>query len=96
MSKLHPSQIVRRPLVSEKGMAGIEKDNCYPFEVDDRADKAQIKDAIESLFKDVKVVKVRTMNRRGKPRSVRLRAGRTPDTKKAVVTLREGDRIEFI
>jgi len=96
MNKTRACRIIKRPIVSEKGLAGIQKCNQYPFEVEVRANKVEIGKAVEVLFENVKVVKVRTANRPGKPKGARFRPGRTPDTKKAVVTLREGDKIDFI
>ena len=91
---LAPHQIVLRPLVTEKGMHRSTRDNQYAFEVNRLADKVDIKSAIEELF-DVKVTKVRTQNRKGKPRRYRFRYGMTKAWKKAIVTLHEEDRIEF-
>jgi len=88
-------EIIRRPLVTEKGMAAISGHNQYPFEVHLTANKTEIKKAIEELF-GVHVRKVRTMTRRGKPRRVRFRKGITRRWKKAVVTLVPGETIEFI
>ena len=92
--QLAPHQIVLRPLVTEKGMHRSTRDNQYAFEVNTLADKSQIRHAIEELF-DVKVTKVCTQNRRGKPRRHRFRYGRTKNWKKAIVTLHEEDRIDF-
>jgi len=92
--KLEPYQIVLRPLVTEKGMHRATRDNQYAFEVNPLADKAQIRSAVEELF-NVKVNKVRTQNRRGKPRRHRFRWGRTKDWKKAIVTLDSEHRIDF-
>ena len=82
-----------RPVVSEKSFALME-DNRYTFEVDKRATKPQIAQAIEEIF-GVTVKKVNTMNVSGKPRRVRYRAGHTRSWKKAIVTLAEGDSIDF-
>lgn len=92
--ELEPHQIVLRPLVTEKGVHRAERNNQYAFEVNPLADKLQIRDAIQSLF-DVTVVKVRTQSRKGKPRRYRFRYGSTKSWKKAIVTLREEDRIDF-
>lgn len=92
---LEPYQVVLRPLITEKGTHQFNRYNAYPFQVSPHATKEQIKAAIEALF-DVRVTKVRTQNRRGKPRRDRLRrTRRTNDWKKAIVTLHEEDRIEF-
>ncbi len=92
--QLHRHEVLRRPLVTEKGVAGKEE-HKYFFEVHSRANKVQIKEAVEQIFK-VHVVAVQTMNCRGKTKTVRFRRGRRSDWKKAVVTLREGDAIEIV
>ena len=93
--QLEPYQVVLRPLVTEKGMHRSTRDNQYAFEVNPLADKTQIRHAVEELF-SVKVVKVCTQNRRGKPRRHRFRWGRTKDWKKAIVTLdAESKGIDF-
>ena len=88
-------QIVRRPLITEKGMAGASHLNQYPFEVDPSANKAEIKKAVEELF-SVHVKQVRTMTRKGKPRRYRYWKGSTGQWKRAIVTLAPGETIEFI
>ncbi len=93
-SRLEPYQIILRPLVTEKGLHKAERLNQYAFEVNPLATKEDIRRAVEDLF-DVRVVKVRTQNRKGKPRRVRFRGGVTKAWKKAVVTLHEEDRINF-
>ncbi len=92
--QLEPYQIVLRPLVTEKGLHKAERLNQYAFEVNPAATKEDIRRAVEDLF-DVRVVKVRTQNRKGKPRRVRFCQGVTKTWKKAVVTLHEEDRINF-
>lgn len=87
-----PRDIVIKPVVTEKSYS-LAGQNKYTFVVDPKANKVEIKKAIEDLFK-VKVLKVNTLNVKGKPRRVRGRAGFRPDYKKAVVTLRPGDKIE--
>ena len=87
-------QIIRRPLITEKGIRNNEEHNTVVFQVDRRANKLQIKQALEALFQ-VKVVHVNTLNVQGKKKRVRTREGRRPDWKKAYVTLREGDSITF-
>ncbi len=86
--------IIKRPLRTEKSVADGEATNSYHFEVDLRANKIQIKKAVEKHF-DVKVQDVRTLVRKGKTRRVRFKLGRTKDWKKAVVTLKEGSTIDF-
>ncbi len=86
--------IIKRPLRTEKSVADGEATNSYHFEVDLKANKIQIKKAVEKHF-NVKVQDVRTIVRKGKARRVRFRLGRTKDWKKAVVTLKEGSTIDF-
>jgi len=86
--------IIKRPLRTEKSVADGEATNSYHFEVDLRANKIQIKNAVEKYFK-VKVQDVRTIVRKGKEKRVRFRLGRTKDWKKAVVKLKEGSTIDF-
>jgi large subunit ribosomal protein L23 len=92
--KLAPHQIILRPLVTEKGVHRSTRNNQYSFEVNTLADKETIKQAVEEMF-DVKVLKVRTQNRRGKPRRHRWKLGYTRDWKKALITLDSEDRIDF-
>ena len=91
---LEPHQVILRPLVTEKGMHRSTRHNAYAFEVNLLADKGVIRHAVEELF-EVKVLRVRTQNRRGKPRRSKFRRGRTKDWKKAIVTLHEDSRIDF-
>ncbi len=92
--ELAPHQIVFRPLVTEKGYHKAERYNTYTFEVNPRAGKDAIRRAIEALF-DVKVVRVNTQTRRGKPRRTKARLGQTKTWKKAIVTLDKEHRINF-
>lgn len=89
-----PHTILLRPRITEKGMAHIEDRNQYTFEVARDANKIEIRQAVEALF-DVKVVKVRTMNVKGKRRRLGWVTGRTPGYKKAVVQLAPGHRIDL-
>jgi large subunit ribosomal protein L23 len=84
--------IVNNLMRTEKGTA-LEQDGKYIFSVSRRANKIQIKKAIEQIYK-VKVSAVNTMNIRGKMRRVRTELGKTADWKKAVVTLQPGQKIE--
>ncbi len=84
--------IIKRPIVTEASTDAATL-NKYTFEVDRKANKVEIREAIESIF-SVRVVKVNTLWRRGKPRRRGRSTGRTPDRKKAVVTLAPGDTIE--
>lgn len=90
-----PYRIVRKPLVTEKGTHNAELNNAYSFLVDPKADKGQIKRAVEALF-SVNVTQVRTMVRKGKSRRRGFHLFRTPDWKRALVTVKEGQRIEFV
>jgi large subunit ribosomal protein L23 len=85
--------IIIKPVITEKTM-GLMEENKYTFIVDKRANKIQIKKAIEELF-DVEVDKVRTMNLKGKLRRMGRYQGYTSSKKKAIVTLKEGSRIEL-
>jgi len=88
-------EIIKTVRVTEKGTLQAEKHNQYTVVADPRANKAQIRKAVEELFK-VKVVAVNTLNMRGKLRRQRTpQAGMTSDWKKAIVTLKEGDRINL-
>lgn len=93
--ELAPHQIVLRPLVTEKGMHRSSRYNAFAFEVNPLSNKDDIRRAVEELF-DVKVIKVRTQNRRGKPRRSRFRFGYTQNWKRAIVTLHpESKTIDF-
>ena len=85
---------VVRPLVTEKGTFQSQALNAYAFEVDPKANKTQIKQAIEQIY-EVKVVEVRTANRKGKPRRVGRRIGKTRSWKKAVVVLHPDHHIDL-
>jgi large subunit ribosomal protein L23 len=87
-------QVIKRPLITEKATFLKEKDNKVAFVVDRAATKAEIKEAVERFLK-VKVLKVNVATMQGKTRRVGRTVGKRPDWKKAVVTLRPGDRIEF-
>lgn len=83
-----PRDILLAPVVSEKSYALLDEGK-YTFLVDPRANKTEIKLAVEKVF-DVKVDSVHTMNRPGKARRTRFGIGRRKDTKRAIVTLKEG------
>ncbi|MBN2491153.1 MAG: 50S ribosomal protein L23 [Planctomycetes bacterium] len=91
---MDPHAIVLSPRVSEKGMAHVEDRNQYTFAVARGANKIEIARAVAALFK-VKVVRVRTMNMRGKSRRIGWIRGKKPAWKKAVVKLAEGERIDL-
>ena len=86
--------IIRRPIVTEKSTIGREEQNLVTFAVDPRANKHQIRQAVESLF-DVSVVDVRTMVMPRKKRRMGRFVGERPRWKKAIVRLAEGQSIEF-
>jgi len=86
--------IIIKPLVTEKSTHQQNTRNSYAFQVNPAANKHQIKDAIERQY-NVKVVDVRTMNRKGKPRRAKFKMTTTSDWKKAVVELDENSRIEL-
>ena len=88
-----PRDVILRPVVSEKSYAGLEL-NTYTFLVDRRANKTQIKEAVQAIW-DVRVVSVNTLNRRGKVKRRRFTSGKRPDEKRAIVTLAAGDSIEI-
>ena len=89
-----PYAIIRRPLVTEKSLAQKTEQNKVSFLVAVNANKQQIKDAVEQIFA-VKVMAVNTVYVKGKRKRVKMREGKRPDQKKAIVTLRAGDKIEF-
>ena len=91
---MDPHQVIIRPVISEKSYNLIETQNQYTFQVDRRANKNQIKHAVEEAF-DVKVNKVNTVNVKSKPKRQGFTRGRTASWKKAVVRLAEGERIEL-
>ena len=86
--------VPRAPKMSEKTLSLKEEANQFAFEVDQRANKIQIKESIEKSFK-VSVLKVRTMNVRGKKKRLGRYQGLKSNWKKAIVTLKEGDTIEY-
>jgi large subunit ribosomal protein L23 len=92
---LEPYQIILKPLVTEKGLHRSTTHNTYTFEVNRLATKGDIRRAVEVLF-GVKVVSVRTQNRKAKPPGARFQSGRDVYWKKALVKLVDDDRIEFI
>jgi large subunit ribosomal protein L23 len=89
-----PQEIIQAPLVTEKGSVLSEKNNQVLFRVRPDANKIEVKQAVETLFK-VKVLNVRMTRYLGKIRRVGRNTGRLPTWKKAYVTLKEGDKIDF-
>ena len=92
--QLEPHQILLRPLVTEKGVHRSTRYNQYSFEINQLATKSDVRQAVEELF-DVKVLGVRTQNRKGKPRRHKFRYGYTKNWRKAIVTLDPEHRIDF-
>lgn len=88
-----PRDILFAPVVSEKSYQLLDQ-NKYTFLVDRRANKTEIKIAVEKIW-GVKVLSVNTMNRQGKQRRTRFGMGKRPDTKRAIVTLAEGNHIDI-
>jgi large subunit ribosomal protein L23 len=89
----NPRDILLRPVVSEKSY-GLLDEGKYTFVVDPDANKTQIRQAVEDVF-GVKVTGVNTINRAGKRRRTRFGWGKRADTKRAIVTLAAGDRIDI-
>jgi large subunit ribosomal protein L23 len=89
---IHPRNIVIAPIITEKSGQQVQSQNSYTFKVSINANKIEIKKAIERIFA-VKVVAVNTIRMMGKPKSLGRYNGKRPDWKKAIVTLREGDKI---
>ncbi|RFS86171.1 large subunit ribosomal protein L23 [Actinomadura pelletieri DSM 43383] len=88
-----PRDVIIAPVVSEKSY-GLLDENKYTFIVRPDANKTQIKQAVEAVF-DVKVTSVNTLNRQGKRKRTRFGYGKRKDTKRAIVSLAEGDRIDI-
>ena len=86
--------IIRRPLITEKTSIQKEDNNQVTFEVDRRANRIEIRRAVEKIF-DVNVASVRTLHVKGKTKRRGRVLGRRRDWKKAIVTLRPGERIDF-
>ena len=89
-----PYAIIHRPLVTEKSLTQNTERNKVCFLVDQTANKQEIRAAVERIFA-VKVLEVNTIHLKGKRKRSRNREGKRPDQKKAIVTLRAGDKIEF-
>ena len=92
--KLDPYQVILRPLVTEKGTYLSEAFNAYTFEVHPQANKLDIRNAVQHIWK-VRVDSVRTQNRPGKTRRNKTGLGRTKGMKKAMVKLHAEDQISF-
>jgi large subunit ribosomal protein L23 len=90
----NPRDIIFSPVVSEKSYDLIEHNNTYTFVVDPRANKTEIKQAVQSIF-DVTVTRVNTQNRKGKVKRTGYVMGKRKDIKRALVTLAPGDEIDL-
>ena len=86
--------IIKAPVITEKSTAIASNDKSYVFKVDAKANKSQIKDAIEKIF-NVKVENVNTVNVHPKKKRVGRHSGMTNKYKKAIVTLKDGNKIEL-
>lgn len=93
MKNLH--DVIIGPLLTEKGTLLKEQENKVLFKVAKDANKIEIKRAVEELL-NVKVEKVRTINCKGKKKRLGRYEGKRPDWKKAIVTLKEGEKLDFI
>lgn len=88
------TNVIIKPLVTEKSTHQQATRNAYAFQVHPEANKQQIKRAVETIY-SVKVTDVRTMNRKGKPRRAKFKMTTTSDWKRAIVVLAENSRIEL-
>jgi len=92
-TKSDPRDVILAPVVSEKSYSLVDN-NAYTFLVHRHANKTEIRQAVEAIW-NVKVVGVNTINRKGKTKRFRFQTGKRPDTKRAIVKLAEGDKIEI-
>lgn len=92
--KLSIYEVIREPLITEKITREADKLGKYAFKVHSHANKKQIKAAVEKIF-NVHVTRVNTLNNSGKWRRVRFQPGKTADWKKAIVTLKTGEKIDL-
>src|SRR5687768_13590177 len=92
-TKQDPRDVILAPVVSEKSY-GLIDNNAYTFVVHPNANKTEIRQAIEQIW-DVNVLSVNTLNRKGKKKRFRFTEGKRSDTKRAIVKLREGDKIDL-
>jgi large subunit ribosomal protein L23 len=88
-------RIIKAPVITEESTIQSETRNQYVFKVDPKSNKSQIRDAVERVF-NVKVTSVNTMNYKGKKRTRGRTSGYTANWKKAIITLRDGDKIDLI
>ena len=92
--KLHLYDVIQEPLITEKMTRDAEKFGKYAFRVHPKANKKEIQSAVEKVF-NVHVTRVNTLNNSGKWRRVRFQPGKTADWKKAIVTLKKGEKIDI-
>jgi large subunit ribosomal protein L23 len=92
-TKSSPRDVILAPIVSEKSYSLLDN-NAYTFQVHPDANKTEIRQAVETIW-DVKVVNVNTLTRKGKTKRFRFTQGKRADTKRAVVKLAPGDKIEI-
>ena len=90
----HITDVLKKPVLTEKSLALQSEENKYTFDVDLNANKTEIKIAVETLF-NVKVKKVNVMNVKAKPKRMGRYEGKTNKRRKAIVTLAEGDSINY-
>ncbi len=91
---MSPEEVIKRPIALTEKAARLREENKVVFEVAPAANKIQIRHAVEALF-DVKVTEVNTLVQRGKQKRMGRRLAKRKNWKKAMVTLREGDEIQF-
>lgn len=96
MKATHPYHVIKAPVLSEEASIQTSAHNKYTFKVDPRANKRQIKEAVEMQWPDVRVTAVNTMNYDGKIKRRGLQAGAAAKWKKAIVTLRASDKIDHL
>ena len=92
---INKHDVIKKPLITEKAVNLKETKGKVTFAVDKRANKLLVKEAVEELFK-VKVESVSTLNYKGKKKRFGVIEGRRQDWKKAVVTLKKGEKLEFV
>lgn len=95
MNESQARELLIAPVITEKGTVLQEKDNQYLFRVSSRANKIQVREAVEKIFK-VTVTSVRTVTVHGKMRRMGRTQGRKPSWKKAIVTLKSGETIDLV
>ncbi len=88
-------EIIKAPVITEKSVAMMQNENVYTFEVDKRANKIQIKDAIKEIF-DVEVERVNIINSKPKTKRMGRYVGKTNNVRKAMVKVAEGSKIEVM